>query len=129
MIRRQPGSTRTDTRFPYTTLFRSRCRGARDRAGAGARGAERQAGVRGFEAAGAVGDERYRPVGDFGRDRRAVRRRRRAGVGWAGGGAVAADRKSVVEGKRWAVSVSLGGSRLLTNKHTVVKTTRNKNDQ
>src|SRR3546814_17180620 len=24
MIRRQPRSTRTDTRFPYTTLFRSR---------------------------------------------------------------------------------------------------------
>src|SRR3546814_2923354 len=24
MIRRPPGSTRTDTRFPYTTLFRSR---------------------------------------------------------------------------------------------------------
>src|SRR3546814_6867667 len=26
MIRRPPGSTRTDTLFPYTTLFRSRCR-------------------------------------------------------------------------------------------------------
>src|SRR3546814_9944112 len=25
MIRRPPRSTRTDTRFPYTTLFRSRC--------------------------------------------------------------------------------------------------------
>src|SRR3546814_5775010 len=30
MIRRPPRSTRTDTLFPYTTLFRS-CRGARDR--------------------------------------------------------------------------------------------------
>src|SRR3546814_8286642 len=29
MIRRPPGSTRTDTIFPYTTLFRSRHRGAR----------------------------------------------------------------------------------------------------
>src|SRR3546814_14975493 len=28
MIRRPPRSTRTDTLFPYTTLFRSRCRGA-----------------------------------------------------------------------------------------------------
>src|SRR3546814_20360059 len=25
MIRRPPGSTRTDTLFPYTTLFRSQC--------------------------------------------------------------------------------------------------------
>src|SRR3546814_6013648 len=29
MIRRPPRSTRTDTLFPYTTLFRSRCCGAR----------------------------------------------------------------------------------------------------
>src|SRR3546814_5300145 len=29
MIRRPPRSTRTDTLFPYTTLFRSRHRGAR----------------------------------------------------------------------------------------------------
>src|SRR3546814_15421131 len=28
MIRRPPGSTRTDTRFPYTTLFRSAERAA-----------------------------------------------------------------------------------------------------
>src|SRR3546814_14871952 len=32
MIRRPPRSTRTDTLFPYTTLFRSRCRpGTSDR--------------------------------------------------------------------------------------------------
>src|SRR3546814_4076018 len=31
MIRRPPGSTRTDTLFPYTTLFRSRRRRSRDR--------------------------------------------------------------------------------------------------
>src|SRR3546814_1115605 len=29
MIRRPPRSTRTDTLFPYTTLFRSSCSGAR----------------------------------------------------------------------------------------------------
>src|SRR3546814_5812850 len=29
MLRRPPRSTRTDTLFPYTTLFRSLCRGAR----------------------------------------------------------------------------------------------------
>src|SRR3546814_10888078 len=31
MIRRPPRSTRTDTLFPYTTLFRSRCRARRGR--------------------------------------------------------------------------------------------------
>src|SRR3546814_5576653 len=30
MIRRPPRSTRTDTLFPYTTLFRSRVRGEKD---------------------------------------------------------------------------------------------------
>src|SRR3546814_9050564 len=30
MIRRPPRSTRTDTLFPYTTLFRSRCRARAD---------------------------------------------------------------------------------------------------
>src|SRR3546814_11830591 len=45
MIRRQPGSTRTDTLFPYTTLFRAagavvqRQRGARHGAAAGVAGA------------------------------------------------------------------------------------------
>src|SRR3546814_2248464 len=34
MIRRPPRSTRTDTLFPYTTLFRSAFRAARDGAGA-----------------------------------------------------------------------------------------------
>src|SRR3546814_8322802 len=34
MIRRPPRSTRTDTLFPYTTLFRSRGRYARDASGA-----------------------------------------------------------------------------------------------
>src|SRR3546814_8138303 len=33
MIRRPPRSTRTDTLFPYTTLFRSPCAGGRPRAG------------------------------------------------------------------------------------------------
>src|SRR3546814_10316120 len=34
MIRRPPRSTRTDTLFPYTTLFRSRIRDLRTRSGA-----------------------------------------------------------------------------------------------
>src|SRR3546814_2571012 len=33
MIRRPPRSTRTDTLFPYTTLFRSPCRTVPDRCG------------------------------------------------------------------------------------------------
>src|SRR3546814_2648693 len=33
MIRRPPRSTRTDTHFPYTTLFRSRCSATVDAAG------------------------------------------------------------------------------------------------
>src|SRR3546814_1037762 len=44
MIRRPPGSTRTDTLFPYTTLFRSLCRIVRWQYGRGldARRRERQ---------------------------------------------------------------------------------------
>src|SRR3546814_9757872 len=42
MIRRPPRSTRTDTVFPYTTLFRSRV----GRRAAGCFAAERRAGVR-----------------------------------------------------------------------------------
>src|SRR3546814_6564395 len=43
MIRRPPISTRTDTLFPYTTLFRSLVRGARRDAAAG--GARRDSGA------------------------------------------------------------------------------------
>src|SRR3546814_1105208 len=35
MIRRPPRSTRTDTRFPYTTLFRSTCRDREEEQGQG----------------------------------------------------------------------------------------------
>src|SRR3546814_16726714 len=38
MIRRPPRSTRTDTRFPYTTLFRSRGLGREQRGAAGVAG-------------------------------------------------------------------------------------------
>src|SRR3546814_13430007 len=57
MIRRPPRSTRTDTLFPYTTLFRST---RRPRAGGGGRGG--------------AGRQRQRP-GDPPRPRRAGRRR------------------------------------------------------
>src|SRR3546814_14905437 len=42
MIRRSPGSTRTDTLFPYTTLFRSRLDDAVIRARAGLSAAQAQ---------------------------------------------------------------------------------------
>src|SRR3546814_11611376 len=63
MIRRPPRSTRTDTLFPYTTLFRSgrpvehrlaRCRPERDR-------------ERGQEPKPLVHRHRYRRPGDYGR--------------------------------------------------------------
>src|SRR3546814_7764291 len=54
MVRRPPGSTRTDTLFPYTTLFRSRRRGRRARASVRATAAEQYRG----EAAGLL---RHRP--------------------------------------------------------------------
>src|SRR3546814_3455687 len=43
MIRRPPRSTRTDTLFPYTTLFRSRADPLRQRLGVAERGQVRQA--------------------------------------------------------------------------------------
>src|SRR3546814_2015846 len=46
MIRRPPRSTRTDTLFPYTTLFRSRRRGAPARTGQAGPAAQRGGGSR-----------------------------------------------------------------------------------
>src|SRR3546814_14294124 len=64
-IRRPPRSTRTDTLFPYTTLFRSRGRvrvdgdaDVRRRAGAGALGKERRPGRGGPRAADRAPDAR-----------------------------------------------------------------------
>src|SRR3546814_9297097 len=63
MIRRPPRSTRTDTLFPYTTLFRSPARPGPRRAvpRAGARaGPERRAGAGGGAGAHRPGDARRR---------------------------------------------------------------------
>src|SRR3546814_2663624 len=64
MIRRPPGSTRTDTLFPYTTLFRSvevqataACRSAVSIAGGRAQLARRQAGLALGEFLGVIGVE------------------------------------------------------------------------
>src|SRR3546814_1151419 len=70
MIRRPPRSTRTDTLFPYTTLFRSSISDRTDPSGR--RRADRPAG-RGVQGAAAVGPDRRgaariggRPWGGYG---------------------------------------------------------------
>src|SRR3546814_10272259 len=76
MIRRPPRSTRTDTLFPYTTLFRSDARGGcrRRRPDLGPRGAQPQGSRR----------LRHGRVRGFGGERRCAERRSdaRAGRVW-----------------------------------------------
>src|SRR3546814_16325348 len=117
MMRRPPRSTRTDTLFPYTTLFRSRIRVADT---VDPRGRRR-----------AAAEERTPPEGTarYRRDRRAPApaRSRRARSRAARLCATAlhaadraagrrADRERVVLGKRWSVRVELGGGRFLKKK-------------
>src|SRR3546814_17360107 len=94
MIRRPPRSTRTDTLFPYTTLFRSAGQGKR---------ARRQA----HAGPGQKGRVADRPDG------------RRGSVFRAG-----ADRQSVVEGKSVSVRVDLGGRRRIKKKIKETKSTQ-----
>src|SRR3546814_16312267 len=115
MIRRPPRSTRTDTLFPYTTLFRSF--GILDSGFVNAtanrssespipnpqspqRRAERDADAEGMARQPAPRAARC-----------LVRRCDRAGGDGAGG-----DRKSVAEGKSVSVSVDHGGRRLINKK-------------
>src|SRR3546814_17027206 len=113
MIRRPPRSTRTDTLFPYTTLFRSlRWRlfdfGRVDAEVARAKGAEREAIAQFRNAALRAAEDVERAVVAWrtAREREAVHAEEvRA--------ATAADRKSVVEGTSVSVSVCLGGRRIL----------------
>src|SRR3546814_16257720 len=119
MIRRPPRSTRTDTLFPYTTLFRSG--GGRHRAPRSAR-VERRTGRP--SAAGRLSQPDgvgsrcvFHRRRDF-RDQRqddspppaCVRRGRKRGLGKYKGGR---DRKSVVEGKSVAISDDTGGSGII----------------
>src|SRR3546814_18256095 len=104
MIRRPPRSTRTDTLFPYTTLFRSCDRAERRIVRDAVRGGDRLGG--GFERVGhrefhtqassgfAFGEQRA-DVQSFGEQ---ILER-------------IADRKSVVSGKSVSVRVDLGGRR------------------
>src|SRR3546814_14335086 len=120
MIRRPPRSTRTDTLFPYTTLFRS---GAAVLAPPDAR---RRTGARtGLAGPGPrmEGARCARATERAGHARRLCDPRRKARLA-ADPGAPArapADRKSVVAGKGVSVRVELGGRRIIK------KTSRNTN--
>src|SRR3546814_18345243 len=112
MIRRPPRSTRTDTLFPYTTLFRSDRMGAPRGGGrpqtAGRRARTDRAGLHPCAHRGG----RSALPSEFGprhTRRNGGRRDRRR----AGGTARSRDRKSVVEGKSVSVRVDLGGRRLI----------------
>src|SRR3546814_19890715 len=97
MIRRPPRSTRTDTLFPYTTLFRSRGRydpAAQPAAAVRARPARPAAFL------GDAGMACGSPCPEAGHAR-----------------AAQGDRTSVVEGKRVSVRVDLGGRRILKKKN------------
>src|SRR3546814_9159350 len=61
MIRRPPRSTRTDTLFPYTTLFRSRGRNGRERRGTAWRQAMAGRGAVGKRPAGFPSSVRIEP--------------------------------------------------------------------
>src|SRR3546814_12527269 len=103
MIRRPPRSTRTDTLFPYTTLFRSaRRQGCR-------RG-------RGDRARLSAADRGGRAVRSGARSVARLRWRAFVAARWPCGGG-ARDRKSAGEGKSVAVSVGQGGRRIIKKKN------------
>src|SRR3546814_16915244 len=111
MIRRPPRSTRTDTLFPYTTLFRSKPRPVPAGAHLGATGIppvkrSRPGALlqrRPLTSAAAAPARRGR------RCARAARPRPRLTLLRPGG----RDRKSVVEGKRVSTRVDHGGRRII----------------
>src|SRR3546814_20151294 len=122
MIRRPPSSTRTDTLFPYTTLFRSN----RDRRVHAAH-FDAQVGGSGFDQGGdALGESemhgRFRLSIDTGMKMEKMdvdRRRRFSGAGIGAGDAVLRgpaahkDRESGVVGKGVAGRVDIGGRRII----------------
>src|SRR3546814_16491317 len=117
MIRRPPRSTRTDTLFPYTTLFRSGqaryCRGRSHSVAAGDEGT-RPKKCRARDDRVSRRDRRDHSLGP---ERRAAedRSRRSSDLGpWL----CREDRKRVVEGKGVSVSVDLDGSRIIKKQKT-----------
>src|SRR3546814_18968617 len=133
MRRRPPRSTRTDTLFPYTTLFRSAGDHAADRkdreraelvyavAGARTEHDDRRGGDRGGAWAGDP-----RPGRDRVGDRRGAAGACRAGGcyprhGDSGTGGVRGDRQSGVEGKGGAGRVGIGGRRVIKKTTASIK--------
>src|SRR3546814_18540289 len=119
MIRRPPRSTRTDTLFPYTTLFRS--------GGEGAGRCARPCAVLWAAGAGqddAGADRRARAGGRLSFDERTDHRQGGRPCGAAhqsGGRRRPVDRKSVGKGKSVSVSVDLGGRRIMKTKRSKLK--------
>src|SRR3546814_6998040 len=102
MIRRPPRSTRTDTLFPYTTLFRSLARGTRRRAsGRTRRGKDR--------GEGACRQGRAAPGFDRGGARRPVEPRRDRGRDGGQRGACGADART--SRLAWPGRAASGGAR------------------
>src|SRR3546814_16987101 len=136
MILRPPRSTRTDTLFPYTTLFRSPRRGRLDPA----RGAAPRIAHPHIDRLGAARLAAEIDMGDIARQRESLpadrdaeivgdrcdadraRRRHRARVALIAAArdalAHGPDRKSAVEGKSVSVRVDLGGRRTNQKKKT-----------
>src|SRR3546814_13034057 len=112
MIRRPPRSTRTDTLFPYTTLFRSRRDSLRPDPPSGHRYSRRRT-HRDCRPERRSHQGRSRTAASRSRDRRPARPRprrrnwcRRSRDGRAGG-------NNVVEGKSVSVRVGRGGGRII----------------
>src|SRR3546814_18632157 len=119
MIRRPPRSTRTDTLFPYTTLFRSGHKGFRD----GARTNHRRRGE--ARTGGGPAPQASLRSGERACHRWKMRREGTMAVPFKWGNGLRAhrgaageaqDRQSVVEGKGVAVRVDPGGRRTIRKK-------------
>src|SRR3546814_17334672 len=114
MIRRPPRSTRTDTLFPYTTLFRS-CGSLRASLRANAYDAH-HSGVHMVEKVAVERPIAERVGGEIeGRDPARLDQHRmlaRRAIALARHQPDKIDRKSVVQGKRVSGSVDLGGRRI-----------------
>src|SRR3546814_7253541 len=111
MHRRPPRSTRTDTLFPYTTLFRAR------RQAAGLRAVRRVRRGRRCRGAPAVGDHRRGPPGREGRRRGGGRsgRERRGAMNAAARPQSAKALPSLDKARRIVIKV---GSSLSSEEHT-----------
>src|SRR3546814_7944796 len=117
MIRRPPRSTRTDTRFPYTTLFRSTTRrhlcGARRSDAAGDVGEPCEGRGQRWRTRGALCDE---PGGGIKASRRA--RTRRVGRAAAGGAAAFVSVEPRAIGRGRSLAEAMGALLERSDEHT-----------